>query len=343
MFVVILIHYLLLLTFTKTAALQPSSPPAKNGSSISLPPIPQLLEDDDPRFSMRPVFSETKLPPTAVLMCAIELAAQYAAMDYQGSAPQRHGIVLPLYPQVEVAIIPVPPARTVKVQLIIYTIYGLILEMMFGPGFFETEVEILWEGRVVAHLYFTLPLDQAVGENNNITNHLTSSLSTTTKNPSIPETGVENQLLLLLNTTIESSSLVTVFEWQPVYKPHGFNMPLFSIFLLCLGALKTIARFPAMARIYEPMHIGSDLINANLQIWPEVARTRPTPPYLRYGHVLEAVRRIPAWQLARRRFAEFFCGVEANGVPLGVIVLERGSYEPGLDGARRAESVVGTE
>ena len=44
--------------------------------------------------------------------------------------------------------------------------------------------------------------------------------------------------------------------------------------------------------------------------------------------MLEAVRRIPGWQLARRRFAEFFCSVEVGGRSVGVILMEKGPFDP---------------
>ncbi|KAL8988924.1 MAG: hypothetical protein Q9169_008476 [Polycauliona sp. 2 TL-2023] len=323
MHIVVLIRLLLIALAKVNAA--PRSSPANDGPSLSLSK-PTLVEEDDPRFSMRSEVSSTKLPPTAVLMCAIELAARYAEKDYLGPTTRRQGIVLPQYPQVEIAVIPVPPARTIQVRLVMYAIYGIVLDMMFGDGFYETEVEILWDDEVKAHMYFTLPLDKSsLRQDGNPSRNLFTWAMSMNNASIIPE----EETSVSTTTTTDPPPLGTIFDWRPVYKPNGENMPLFGIFLLCLGAIKTVARFPITARIPEPVHIGSELVSANLQIWPEV-RARATPPYFRYGHVLEAARRIPGWQLERRRFAEFFCGIEANGVPLGVIVLEKGRFDPGL-------------
>ena len=291
--------------------------PSEDGPQV-LRPKHRLMAQDDPRFSMRTEISATKLPATPVLMCAIELAARYAELDFLGQTPQRHGIVLPQYPQIEIAVIPVPPARTIEVRLVIYTIYGIILEMMFGNGFYETEVEILWNGRIKAHVYFTLPM-----------NGFPNPKNLTEQDVVYPLTNASD--LPKRRTGITSPALNTVFAWQPIYKPNGQNLPPFDIFLLCLGAIKVVAPFPITARLPDPVHIESQLVNANLQVWPGQrpgSRARTSPPFFRYGHMLEAVRRIPGWELARRRFAEFFCGVDASGVPVGVVLLEKGPYIP---------------
>ncbi|KAI4275305.1 MAG: hypothetical protein LQ337_003331 [Flavoplaca oasis] len=285
-----------------------------------LRPKHRLMAEDDPRFSMRTEISDTKLPATPVLMCAIELAARYAEMDYLGRTSQRHGIVLPQYPQIEIAVIPVPPARTIEVRLVIYTIYGTILEMMFGDGFYETEVEVLWNRQIRAHVYFTLPMDESPNPKNLTEQDVITAV-----------TNASN--LTQIRADVTNPPLNTVFEWRPIYKPGGQNLPPFDIFLLCLGAIKVVAPFPITAKLPDPVHINSELVDANLQVWPGQrpgSRARTAPPFFRYGHMLEAVRRIPGWELARRRFAEFFCGIEANGVPVGVVLLEKGPYIPDL-------------
>ncbi|KAL8658460.1 MAG: hypothetical protein Q9226_000992 [Calogaya cf. arnoldii] len=304
-----------LLPDSLVAAAQPSS--STDGSFQPFPKL-RLATADDPRFSMRTEMSDTKLPPTAVLMNAVELAARYAEMDYSSRVPQRHGVVLAQFPQVEIAIIPVPPARTVEIRLIMYTIYGAILEMMYGGGFNESEIEVLWNGQVKAHVYFTPPMDgssDARKEFKDVSSPLPRNVSITEES----------------TTNITEPSANTVFEWTPVYEPRGQNIPPFEVFLLALGAIKVVAPESTITRVGEPLHIGSDLVNANIQVWPD-EKVRPTPPFLRYGHVLEAVRRIPAWQLARHRFAEFFCGIEANRRPLGVILVQKGRMDPNLGG-----------
>ncbi|KAL8948288.1 MAG: hypothetical protein Q9222_005509 [Ikaeria aurantiellina] len=249
--------------------------------------------------------SDTKLPPTAVLMNAVELSARYAEMDFLSRVPQRQGTVLATFPQIEIAVVPAPHARSVEVRLLIYTIYSLMIDMIFGKNFNESEVEVLWEGVVKAYVYFTLPLDTG---------------------SSVSDKGQELNVSVV-NTNRTQDDGNPLFDWKPIYKPNGVNLPPNDIFLLVLGAIKTIAPFSVNEKVPWPFHIGSDLVDANLQVYFENRRQpRPTPPFFRYGHALEAVRRIPGWQLLRRRFAEFFCEIDVSRRPVGVILVEKGPF-----------------
>ncbi|KAL8786757.1 MAG: hypothetical protein Q9213_002578 [Squamulea squamosa] len=273
------------------------------------------LGDDDPRFSMRTSMSNTKLPPTPVLMNAVELSARYAEMDYLGRAPLRRGIVLPQFPQIEIAVLPAPPATTVEVRIIVCAIYSVIVEMIYGNKFYESEVEVSWENRVKAHLYFTLPLDAVLGSSDQI-DDVESSVPA--------NTDVAHQM-----TNNTTQPLDTTFDWKAIYKPDGLNLRPNDVFMLALGAIKVIAPKSMTERVPGPFHVGSEVVDANLQVWLHNRRIpRPTPPFFRFTHVLEAVRRIPGWELERRRFAEFFSSVEVNGQPVGLILMEKGAFQP---------------
>ncbi|KAI4184956.1 MAG: hypothetical protein L6R41_004412 [Letrouitia leprolyta] len=289
------------------------------------PPLPSkdihqsLGLQDDPRFSTDITMSETKLPPTPVLMSAVELSARYAEMNYLGGVPRRQGIVLPQFPQVEIAVIPAAPARTVEVRLIILAIYDTILDMIYGKRFNESEVEVKWENQVKAYMYITPPLDDERRASGNFTNiEITNS----------SEKEIPPPLQADTNDTPNP-----IFDWKPIYKPAGANLFPNDVFLLALGAIKVVAPNSATEQVTGPFHVGSDLVDANLQVYTQDRRLA-RPPYLRYGQVLEAVRRIPGWQLERRRFAEFFCSIEVSRKSIGVVLLEKGQYEPhGVMGA----------
>lgn len=289
--------------------------PFGNDSTIE-PSKLWLGDDDDPRFSMRVIMSDTTLPPTPLLMNAVELSARYAEMDYLGRTTQRSGIVLPQFPQVEIAVLPAPHSRSIEVRLIIYTIYATMLEMIFFKRFNECEVEINWEGRIKGYLYFTPPGNAAFRPSLQPQN---PNASTPNRTPHLP-----NQQL---NSTPQPDN--ANFAWAPIYKPNGENIAPNDVFLLALGAIKVVAPFPTTEKVPGPFHIGSEGVNANLQIIMQHGRMpRPVPPFFRYSHVLEAVRRIPGWQLARRRFAEFFCSVEVGGRSVGVLLMEKGPFDP---------------
>ncbi|KAL9010619.1 MAG: hypothetical protein Q9173_004464 [Seirophora scorigena] len=286
----------------------PTEAPASSSARLG------LGAHDDRRFSMKYEFGDVKLPATQVYLNAVELSARYAEMDFLGRAGIRQGIVLPQYPQVEIAVIPAPPARSVEVRLVIWAMYGAILEMAFGSGFNECEIEILWEDRLVAHLYFTGPDD--------------SVLRSRIRNVTAPIPG---------NTTAVSNAApqpvhanIGAFSWKPIYKPRGEMLNFRDIFILILGGIKVVAIHRMDEKVDGPSRIGSDIIGAHIQIYLQDRRVpRNWPPYFQYAHVLQALRRIPAWMLDRRKFAEFFCSIESSMRPVGMMFLEKG-YQPAL-------------
>ncbi|KAL8690720.1 MAG: hypothetical protein Q9218_003902 [Villophora microphyllina] len=283
-----------------------------NGSTRYIPK-PRLGDDDDPRFSIEVSMGDTKLPPTPVLMNAVELSARYAEMDFLSRTPQRRGIVLPQFPQIEIAVLPAPPARSVEVRLILYTIYALVIDMIYVDGFYESEVAVSWENVVKAHVYFTLPMDNDLHTKNQTREHHSSASDNGTVSDEMADGTVQ--------------PLNTVFDWHPVYKPNGKNLFPNDVFVLALGAIKVIAPHRITEQIPGPIHIGSGMINAHMQIYLDNSRRpRPIPPFLRYGHALEAVRRVPGWQLARHKFAEFFASIEISRRPVAVILMEEGPY-----------------
>ncbi|KAI4231416.1 MAG: hypothetical protein L6R40_007738 [Gallowayella cf. fulva] len=310
-----LIHTFLL--FSSVALGTKNTPPFLRGA-ITSSHTAQVNDDDDPRFSMELTMSETKLPPTAVLMNSVELAARYCGMDYLGRVPQRHGIVLPQFPQIEIAVIPAPPASSVEVRLVLYTIYATILDMVYGNQFNESEAEVRWENRVKAHVYFTRPMDDRPG-----------GASDRSMDLIIPASGNTTALPAMANNT--NQPLDAVFDWAPLYKPGGVILYPNDVFILALGALKVIAPYSVTEKVGGPFHVGSEIVDANLQVWLQNRRMpRPSPPFLRYGHILEAVRRIPGWQLHRHRFAEFFCTIDVGRRAVGVVLLESGPFVPQL-------------
>ncbi|KAL8799891.1 MAG: hypothetical protein Q9182_005548 [Xanthomendoza sp. 2 TL-2023] len=271
--------------------------------------------EDDPRFSMETTVSDTKLSPTAVYMNTVELAAQYAQMDYSGRVPQRRGVVLPQYPQIEIAVIPAPPARSVEIRLILYTLYETILDMVYTNGFNETEVEVKWNNQVKAYIYFTPPLDQSSGANDPILDHV---LQLPANAAMLPKTN---------GTTALSPN--TAFDWKPVYKPDGNILRVETVFLLSLAAIKSLAPYAGTEKVAGPFHIDSGTVSANIQVYPQDRRNpRPAPPFLRYMHVIEALRRLPGWQLERRRFGEFFCSIQVTRRDVGVLLMMKGPFVP---------------
>ncbi|KAL8899095.1 MAG: hypothetical protein Q9207_006372 [Kuettlingeria erythrocarpa] len=297
-------------------------PPSNaDGLIVMSPPGPRRVEDDDPRFSVRFAYGETELSVTHVLMNAVELSARYAELDFQSRVPQRHGIVLPTYPQVEIAVIPAPPATSVQVRLVIWAIYAAVLDMVYNRPFRESEIEVRWDDQVKAHMFFTQNMDDDGPRNDPRSNR-------TARPALISSGGKSNTTSPSPSPSPSSASAAAVnaeFSWLPIYKPNGLTLAATDVFLLALGAIKTLATFGITDKVLAPFHIGSEVIDVHLEIWPRSRRQpRPLPPFMRYGSVLEAVRRIPGWELERRRFAEFFCSLEALGRGVGVVLMEKG-------------------
>ncbi|KAL8753600.1 MAG: hypothetical protein Q9184_005375, partial [Pyrenodesmia sp. 2 TL-2023] len=179
-------------------------------------------------------------------MNAVELSARYAEMDFFGRVRQRHGIVLPAYPQVEIAVIPAPPATSVEVRLVIWAIYAVVLNMVHTRRWLESESEVRWEDRVKAHLYFTKHMDDSL-----------SSINRTQDPTPTPSSGISN-----MTSPFTANAQ---FDWIPVYKPNGETLQAKDVFLLTLGAIKTIAEYPITQQILGPFHVGSFQVDAHLE------------------------------------------------------------------------------
>ena len=286
-----------------------------SNSSLS---IPILGRHDDPRFSMRLLYGQTTLPLIPVFMNAVELLAQYAEMDNQSRVRQRHGQVLPNFPQVEIAVVPVAPAATIDIRIVIWALYGSMIDMTFRKLFQEAEVEIQWDEKTVAHMYFTLPLDEG------------SSFQNQSHSLTLP--GFENTTDTVKPTQLDSGNTGT-FSWKPFLTPNGQKLLPQDVFILCMGTLKVVAPSPITEKVAGPFHIGSQIVDANLQAYLQDRRTpRTRPPYFQIAHIIEAARRIPGYMLEKKRFGEFYSNIEVNGRPVGHVLIDKGAFKPALLG-----------
>ncbi|KAL8634533.1 MAG: hypothetical protein Q9228_007872 [Teloschistes exilis] len=180
--------------------------------------------------------------------------------------------------------------------------------MVYGGGFFESEVAVFWDDALKAHLYITLPLDDRLRAKYRISSPMS-----------------DNNTALQENANTIVQPVNTLFDWHPIFKPNGKNLLPRDVFVLALGAIKVIAPHRILDQVPGPMDIVSNRIDANMQIILDRSHIRrPVPPFLRFGHALEAVRRIPGWQLGKHKFAEFFASIEINRRPVAVILLEKG-------------------
>ena len=295
--------------------------PDNDALNISSPALANLEDgEDDPHFAMQVIYGVTDIPVTPVYMNVVELMAQYAEMEFLGRAGQRSGFVLPGFPQVEIALIPAPPATTVEVRLIIWALYGAVLDMTVRNRFKENEVPFSWDGNIVGYLYFTIPEDSILGWGNRTANMQLTDIANST-----------NLTTSSSNTSTFNTLGIGQFDWTPVYRPDGQIIPPKDVFILTMGILKTVARHAVTDKVRWPFHVSSDMVNAHAEIFlPGDGAPRSRPPYFQYGHIVEAARRTPGWMLEERKFADLWAGIKSNSRTVGLLLLLKGPYQPGL-------------
>ena len=307
------------------AIISPSQPLSSAFETSSLVNVTVLDDTIDPRFSLRAIYVETSLPLTPCFMNAVELLAQYAELDWMSKARQRHGVVLPSYPQVEIAVLPEKPATSVEVRLVIWGIWVGVRQMITKKRFCEVEFEIHWEGEVVASIFFTRPMDlQDTSNNGTLT---TVKPLTLLSSPNETTDGI----LDILNSTGISpgASNEGNFDWKPLFPPGAKTLTVTEVFLTVMAGLINAAPRPASNKVPGPYASAASDIDANVQFFLHRRRLpRTKPPYFQYIHVIKALRLVPGYMLANKRFAEMLFIIEVTGVPVGEGYLERGHYVP---------------
>lgn len=266
-----------------------------------------MLEADDPRFAVEVTYDETDLPTTPVFMNVVELLAQYARMDYMGSTRGRHGIVLDSYSQIEIAVLPATPSRSIQVRLVVWAIYEGMIKIVGQNMFRQCDIAFSWEGRLVGNVYITKPLD---GFSN--TSSLTNGLATP-----------------MLGNSTNLGANIGHFDWIPIYKPNGENIPPKDVFIMVMGTIKLIAVHPMDQKVEGAFHMGSAFANAHVEVYLQSRRfPRTRPPYFQYSHLLEALRRTPAWMLQNRRFADMYSSISSGTRRVGQMLLAKGQFDP---------------
>ena len=323
------IRFLLAFLFTAVNTLSIISPPQHVSETFTVSPLVNTTDLDlsiDSRFDYKAEFGETTLPLTPCLMNTVELLAQYAELDWLSQVRPRHGAVLPQYPQVEIAVLPAAPATSVEVRLVILGIWVGIRAIIKGNNYHEAEFEILWEGKLKAYIYFTLPVDLRV-TSSNATSETEESLKLLL--PSLNKT---------VGDTLDTSSSAQDspdalydghFSWRPMFAPTARTLTVVEVFLTVMAGLKCAASHVASDKVSGPYAASAADVNANVQLYIYRRRTpRVKPPFFQYIHVIKALRLIPAYMLEKKRFSELLFAVDVDGLQVGAGYLERGHYNP---------------
>lgn len=307
------------------AIISPSQNLSNTFATSSLVNTTNLDDNIDPRFGFKVIYGETNLPRTPCLMNVVELLAHYAELDWLSKVRQRHGVVLPEYPQVEIAILPAAPATSVEVRLVIWGIWVGIRDIVNKNEFHEAECEVFWDREVVAYIYFTKPMD----------------LQDTSSNQTL---GLDETLTLLspLNETtggtVDTSNSTQIssdalnegqFSWKPLFPPTSQTLTVIEVFLTVMAGLKNAAPHPASDKVPGPYASAAVDVYANLQFYLHKRRVpRTKPPFFQYIHVIKALRLVPGYMLEKKRFSELFFSIEVSSIPVAEGYLEKGHYIP---------------
>lgn len=279
----------------------------------------------DPRFGYKAIYGEISLPITPCFMNAVELMAQYAELDYMSKARKRHGVVLPAYPQVEMAVLPVAPATSVEIRLIIWGIWEGIRDMLNSKnGFKEAEFQIKWSGKVVAFIYFTKPLDlqrsSGNGTQDQVEKDLDLSLGLNETTINVPDT---------LNNITSDALTDAQFTWMPLFIQGGKTLTPVEVFVTVLAGLKSAAQPAATDKVPGPFASSADGFDANMQFYLHKRRVpRTSPPFFQYIHIIKSLRLIPGYMLEKKKFADLGFGVVVSGKVIAEGILEKGPYIP---------------
>lgn len=284
-----------------------------------------LDTDVDPHFGLTAIYGETDIPRTACLMNVVELLYQYAKREWLGLVGQRHGIVLPEYPQVEIAVLPAAPATSVQVRLVIWGIWVGIRDIIRRNKFREVEFEVSWDDDVVAYISLTKPMElQVTGSNR------TRGINTSLALLSSPNPAASN--ILGTSHSIEHFSdglNEDHFTWKPSFPARARTLTVVDVFLTVMAGLKSAASHPASDNVPRPYSVAALDVSANVQFYLyKRRRPRTQGPSLKYIHNMEALRLIPAYMLERGRFCELFFQMEVSGLTVGEGYLQEGRYRP---------------
>ena len=319
---------LLTCLITTVNALAIVSPPQSLSTSFTTSTLVNTTTLDsgiDPRFGFKIEYGETDLPKTPCLMNVVELLARYAECDWLSQVGRRSGVVLPEYPQVEFAVIPAPPAKSVEVRTVIWGIWVIIRDMILSNNFHETEMEIFWDMQAVAYIYITLPTNLKIASQNR-------SLGTDEPLTLLPGSNITTGGNIdISNTTGYSPDALNEgdFSWLPIFGPTAKILTVFEVFLTVMAGLKNAAPRPASEKVPGPYASAATDVYANVQFYIHKRRSpRPKPPYFQYIHVIKALRLVPGYMLNKKRFSELFFTMEVDGIPVGEGYLEKGHYVP---------------
>ena len=301
---------LVVLLYPSTALSSPLSLQPRANSLLPLTSSDNLSEalqspPWDSRFSIRAGYLNTRLQPTAVLMNAVNVAADLAVLDFNNRfivdiAP------LQKYPDVKIDFVPVPPMIAIETKILVWGLYGGINDIVGRKQFKEVEFDLLWNGKVVAWLRFEKAVNNMVGE--------TAERKKPTIDPHFLQTSKQNDTMPpRLQTDIGLTANPTPFAFTAQYTPYSKPLSIFQVFMSVFSALVQVAPLAAnsdvKALVYEAQDFNSRIV---------VFRTEGKAwQVFEYRWLIEGLKRIPEFMLESAKFAEIGWEIKVNGKEVG--------------------------
>lgn len=244
-------------------------------------------------------------------MNTVTLLSEAADLDFNGYVKWNRQATFSQYPAVIIDLQLTRSRDPVKNFILIWALYESAWDMVAKNKFCVSDFDVVWKGKVVAKLKYKKATEQELesiggGESKNnetasLANVATSGGSGTSLVGDIArDTGQ-------LNTTVESplsarTSNVNVLTLHLQFLRNAKDLPVFSVFMALLAALKDNAYYPSTDRVH-PFASSTPGFDSQLSI----LRMEPpiqTPPFFERTHITNTIRLIPSFMLGERKFCE---------------------------------------
>ena len=272
-----------------------------SNSSPSFSPLSGTVSlSSDPRFSLQPHYTTTRISALATLMNTVTFLSQAADYGFESFLDITRRASFPDYPS---AIIDIQTAKAkdrLQSFLLIWALYESAWDMVAKNKFFVSEFDIVWKGKVVARLRYTTPPDGAikksVGLGEQKGNKTVAAVKVTlsqAESASSPHTA-----LLPLNTTTNA-----VLGMRVQYIRNGSVLPIYAVFMTVMAALVKNAYYPAKTRV-GPFDASTPGFNAEIAISTTTGSSSYQAPSFERGHLNHAIKQLLTFMLEQRKFAE---------------------------------------
>ena len=244
-------------------------------------------------------------------MNTVTLLAEAADLDFNGYINWNRHATFTRYPAVIIDLQLKRSRDPVHNFLLIWALYEAAWDMVAKNKFCVSDFDVVWRGKVVANLRYKKATQQELQEIGGVEskNNETASLAY------LERAGGSGMSLVggitrgtgQVNTTVEfplsvQTSNEDVLTLHVQYLSNAKDLPIFSVFMAILAALKDNAYYAPTDRVY-PFSSSTPGFDTQLSI----LRNEPpitTPPFFERTHITHTIRLIPGFMLEERKIAE---------------------------------------